>query len=75
LQKRLLLNEGDSATKEAFFRRHLSGLQVNAHLVSPEQQVAIFDICVTSVTTTGAVAFAKELPKRGYSSKGSQIAR
>jgi hypothetical protein len=38
---------------------------VNAHLVSPELQIAIFDMCVTSGTTTDAVAFAQELLKRG----------
>jgi hypothetical protein len=58
------LNEGDNAARKALFSRHLYGLQVNAHLVSSELQVAIFDKCVTSETTTGAVAFAKELLKR-----------
>jgi hypothetical protein len=33
--------------------------------VSPELQVAIFDMCVTNVTTTDTVAFAQELLKRG----------
>jgi hypothetical protein len=61
---RLLLNEGDSATREAFFRLHLCSLQMNAHLVSSELQVGIFDVCVTSGTTAGTVAFSKEVLKR-----------
>jgi hypothetical protein len=61
----LLLNEGDNAAREVFFRRHLYGLQVNAYLVSPDLHVEIFDMCVTSGTTTDAVALAQELLKRG----------
>jgi hypothetical protein len=48
-----------------FFSRHLYCLQVNAHLVSPELQDAIFDLSVANGMTTGAAAFAQELLKRG----------
>jgi hypothetical protein len=65
LAQLLLLNEGGSATREALFRRYINNFQGNAYFMSPELQVAIFDICLTSGTTTSAVAFAKELPKRG----------